>query len=123
MDNNKVIVNTISALARAKGTNIKQLEKELAFGNGMIGKWAKAPKSPPIDKLSKIADYLSVPLEYLITGHSQNIIDTAPKKESPTDPETDGLSADQLLALEMIKQMDSDTLRKFIKAAKAMLED
>lgn len=73
MDNNRLIVERIDKLAKSRNTTIKQVEKDLGFGNGMIGKWAKAPKSPPIDKLNKIANYFDVTLEYLIAGEAREI--------------------------------------------------
>lgn len=66
---NKTIVENIKSLSKAHNTNIKQLEKELGFGNGMIGKWANAPKSPPIDKIGKIAAFFGVSIEYVMSDH------------------------------------------------------
>lgn len=66
---NELIVENIRALAKKDNTSLTKIEAELGFGNGMIGKWAKAPKSPPHDKLVKIADYLSVPVSAL-TGEA-----------------------------------------------------
>ena len=46
-ERNKIIVNNIKTLATQRGTNIAAIERELIIGNGTIGKWAKAAKSPP----------------------------------------------------------------------------
>lgn len=101
MNNNKVIVETIDRLAKSRTTTIKQVEKALGFGNGMIGKWAKAPKSPPIDKLSKIADYFSVPLEYLLTG-------AMPQGKKEIAPTPKGESDNEKLLIELFRQLSPE---------------
>lgn len=65
-------VDLIRALAKQKGLSLTKLEEILGFGNGTIGKWAK--QSPSCDKLSAVADYLSVSIDYLYYG----------KEKSPT---------------------------------------
>ena len=65
-------VDLIRALAKKKGLSLTKLEEILGFGNGTIGKWAK--QSPSCDKLSAVADYLSVSIDYLYYG----------KEKSPT---------------------------------------
>lgn len=59
-ERNKIIVNNIKTLATQRGTNIAAIERELIIGNGTIGKWAKAAKSPPYETLYKIATYFGV---------------------------------------------------------------
>ena len=67
---NKIIVDNIRSLCKAKNTSITKLEEKLGFGNGSIGKWAKAPKSPPFAKLSLIANELNVPVSFLVDEYS-----------------------------------------------------
>lgn len=117
MNNNKVIVETIDRLAKSRNTTIKQVEKALGFGNGMIGKWAKAPKSPPIDKLSKIADYFSVPLEYLLTEAMPQGIKKAPGQEA------EGYTEQQKEAIKFVMSLPDEQLRQFIKVGRAMYGD
>lgn len=63
---NAEICNRIDSLASAKGTNIAQLEREIGFGNGKIGKWKNSPKSPTYDSLAAIASYFDTTVAYLV---------------------------------------------------------
>ena len=64
MSDNEKIVSRIDSLAKSKGTSIAEIERSVGFGNGKIGKWEKAPKSPPFESLSEL------PEEYKITSVS-----------------------------------------------------
>lgn len=55
---NKIIVQNIRSFAQIRGTSIKQIEKDLGLGNGMIGKWEDSKKSPPFETIEVIANYL-----------------------------------------------------------------
>lgn len=59
-------VELIRTLAKQKGVSLTKLEEILGFGNGTIGKWVK--QSPSCDKLSAVADFLSVSIDYLYYG-------------------------------------------------------
>lgn len=63
-------VDLIRTLAKEKGLSLTKLEEVLGFGNGTIGKWTK--QSPSCDKLSAVADYLSVSLDYLYYGKEKS---------------------------------------------------
>ena len=81
---NAELVEQIRKLARERKTSLTKIETDLKFGNGMIGKWAKAPKSPPYDKLRKIAEYLNISVESLV-GEEKTPAETGkrfPKKDS-----------------------------------------
>ena len=67
---NQAIVANIKDIATMRRTTIKQIEKDLGFGNGMIGKWKSAPKSPPFEKIEMIAAYLGVTVDDL-TGTAE----------------------------------------------------
>ncbi len=56
----------IKELANAKGLSLPNLESELGFGSGTIVKWDKS--TPNVDKLQKVANYLGVSIDYLVTG-------------------------------------------------------
>ena len=111
-----------------QGQSGADLSRALGLSNSVYSQWNTKKTKPRKSKLQAIAEYLDVSVSDLIGDDipepPQPEVAHIPKlvKKSP-DPETGGLSADQLLAVEMIKQMDDDTLRRFIKAAKAMLED
>ena len=44
LEKNAEIVKRIRELCKQSGISITTLEKALGYGNGSIGKWAKAPK-------------------------------------------------------------------------------
>jgi len=58
------IVNRIKVIAKLKKTNISNIEKELGFSNGSIGKWDL--NSPSCNKIIKLANYLNVSTDYLL---------------------------------------------------------
>jgi len=74
-----ISLDDLRELCREKGTNIKQMEKDLGMGNGVISRWYKRGTSPSYARLSQIAEYLEVPIE-TITGEG---------REAPEDPELD----------------------------------
>lgn len=54
----------IKELAKQKNISIRQIEENLNWGNGVIGRWKKA--KPSYDKLEAIADYFNVTVDYLL---------------------------------------------------------
>lgn len=52
----------IQCLCKENEISIRQLERELGFGNNTIGKWKTS--TPSIDKLQLVADYFGRPIEY-----------------------------------------------------------
>ena len=64
------IVNRLQAIVKERGTTFKQLERETGLGNGTIRRWEE--QSPRRDKLTKVADYLQVSLDYLVYGKSSS---------------------------------------------------
>lgn len=72
-------VELIRTLAKQKGVSITKLEEILGFGNGTIGKWVK--QSPSCDKLSSVANYLSVSIDYLYYGKEKNSPSELPEEE------------------------------------------
>ena len=60
----------IKELANKKGLSLPNLESELGFGSGTIVKWDKS--TPNVDKLQKVANYLGVSIDYLVTGEMED---------------------------------------------------
>lgn len=58
------IKEKIQLLCKENQTNIKTIEKTLAFGSGTINKWDKS--SPSIEKLMTVANYFKVSVAWLI---------------------------------------------------------
>lgn len=54
----------IKQLADEHHVSIRQLEKDLGFGNGVINRWKK--NTPGIDKVQAVADYFDVTTDYLL---------------------------------------------------------
>ena len=131
MSDNEKIVSRIDSLAKSKGTSIAEIERSVGFGNGKIGKWKKAPKSPPFESLLVVANHLETTIAYL-TGETDDPsagIKKAPipkdravsqEKQLPLDM-IDGLSDEQKELLALSKKMSDDELKRFIAAMKAML--
>ena len=59
-------VERVKSICKERKIPFSRLEKDLGFGNGYINQLKKG--SFPDDRLAKIASYLSVSVEYLLTG-------------------------------------------------------
>ena len=60
------LYENVKKAANAKGCSINRLEKELGFARSYIGKFKTI--TPSVDKIQKIADFLDVSTDYLMTG-------------------------------------------------------
>ena len=109
------MLDKIKALCKEKKTSVAKLEKQLGFGNGVIGRWDKSV--PSYERLAAVANALNVPVSYL-TGETDD--QSAGIKEEPA-PKKSELSIGQLELIELSSKMSDDELRKFIAAMKAML--
>lgn len=56
------IYEKIQFLCKENKISVRQLERELQFGNNTIGKWKTS--KPSIDKLQLVADYFNKPIDY-----------------------------------------------------------
>jgi transcriptional regulator with XRE-family HTH domain len=74
-------VDRIRTLANAQGLSLPALEVKLNLGNGTISRWSKS--APNTDKLSRVADYFHVSLDYLLGRAEKNPLD----KPEPTERE------------------------------------
>ncbi len=66
-----MLVERIKLLAEQKNYTIAELERLSGFGKATIAKWNSS--SPSAEKLFKVANILSVSMEYLISGETKNI--------------------------------------------------
>lgn len=64
------IVSRIQMKIKEKGLTIKALEQEVGIGNGTIRRWDE--RSPQCDKLSAVANYLNISLDWLVFGKTEN---------------------------------------------------
>lgn len=92
------------------------------ISSGSYSQWNTGMHSPSLKKLQKAALVLGVPVEYLLYGDAPAASEGA--KKAP-DPEIEGVMKDEDLkeAVELLKKMDKETLRIFIKAARGALEN
>ncbi len=58
-----MLYETIKELCAERGINVSQLEKELHFGTGTIGKWSQS--SPSIEKVMAVAEYFDISVDQL----------------------------------------------------------
>ena len=66
-------VERIKAICKERKIAISTLEKACGFANGYIGQLKKG--SVPDDRLIKIANYLNVSHDFLMTGEESSITD------------------------------------------------
>lgn len=107
------VIDNINALLKEKGINGAELSRMIGVSSAVYSQWNRKVTKPSNKNIAKVASALGVPVSYL-TGEDQ--------KEKPPAPggELTGLRKE---AWDLIEAMGDDTLRKFIKAAKAMLEE
>lgn len=107
-EQNEIIVNNIRTFAASRRTNIATIERELGIGNGTIGKWTKAAKSPPYETLYKIATYFGVTVAELTGEADEKGIKNSPGTDHSAEADElrakiiaslDGLSLDTLESL------------------------
>lgn len=60
-----MLFENVSRLCDEKRISIFELERQLAIGNGTIGKWKNRGQSPRYKTLKLIADYFGVTLDEL----------------------------------------------------------
>lgn len=77
------MIDKIKALCKEKKTSVAKLEKQLGFGNGVIGRWDKSV--PSYERLAAVASALDVSVAYL-TGETDDP-SAGVKEERPADGE------------------------------------
>ena len=80
-------VDLVKSICKERRIPISKLEKDLGYANGYIGQLRKG--TFPANRLSEIAQYLSVPVEYLMNGGKEN-------KKAPTEDGERSVSDDEL---------------------------
>lgn len=65
-DTQKILARIQNALADRGITQTKMM-KELSFSSGLFTQWRKEYQKPKLDSLKKIATYLKLPIEYLVS--------------------------------------------------------
>ena len=120
MSDNEKIVSRIDSLAKSKGTSIAEIERSVGFGNGKIGKWKKAPKSPPFESLSVVANHLETTIAYL-TGETDDPSAGIKKDPIPKDGAVGSAKQKLLDALDGLSDSQLEKLIGIIEEAKKLL--
>lgn len=108
------MLDKIKALCKEKKTSISKLEKQLGFGNGVIGRWDKSV--PSYERLAAVANALDVPVAYL-TGEADDLSAGIKKDPEQEFGDVSSLSAAKKDAWEWLLEHDDETIRRFIKSA------
>lgn len=100
-----------------------QLSKELECSQSSIKNWIDGENIPHKKTRQRIADHFGITLAEL-DGDELPVLPPEGAKKAP-DPEIEGVMEDEDLkeAVELLKKMDKETLRIFIKAARGALEN
>lgn len=96
------VFERIQLLAKKQGKSVKDVSRELGFGESTIYKWKT--QSPKAEYLEKIADYFNVSLDYLQgrtdNPNMSNAEDIPMSKQVMMRMDTDGLSEQELDEIE-----------------------
>lgn len=79
------LYENVKEAANSKGYSINKLEKELGFARSYISKFRKI--TPSADKIQKIADFLGVTSEFLLTGADENGLTVKDNRDISKDVE------------------------------------
>lgn len=93
------LVERVKMIASKQGFTLSQLEQHLGFGTRTIYKWDKS--SPSIEKVLAVANFLNVPLSWLVTGKY----------------ETNVVSHSFLERYEMLSDTDKEKIDHFIEVS------
>ncbi len=78
------LYENVREASKEKGYSINRLEKELGFARSYIGKFKTI--TPSIDKIQKIADFLDVTTDYLMSGDkAENILTSKDNRDIAKD--------------------------------------
>lgn len=103
------MLDKIKALCKEKKTSISKLEKQLGFGNGVIGRWDKSV--PSYERLAAVANALDVPVAYL-TGEPDS--PSAGIKKDPI-PKDEAVSPAAQEILDFLDSASGEELADVIK--------
>ena len=106
-----------------RGYSAYRLAKILGVSNQGVLNWLEGGNVPHKKTRQKIAEHFGITLAEL-DGDELPVLPTEGAKKAP-DPEIEGGMEDEDLkeAVELLKKMDKETLRIFIKAARGALEN
>ena len=103
------MLDKIKALCKEQKTSIFKLEKQLGFGNGVIGRWDKSV--PSYERLAAVANALDVQVSYL-TGETDD--PSAGIKKDPI-PKDEAVSPAAQEILDFLDSASGEELADVIK--------
>lgn len=112
------MLDKIKALCKEKKTSVARLEKQLGFGNGVIGRWDKSV--PSYERLTAVADALDVSVAYL-TGETDDPSAGIKKDPIPRDEVVSPAKQKLLDALDGLSDEQCEKLVGIIEEAKKLL--
>lgn len=106
-----------------RGYSAYRLAKILGVSNQGVLNWLEGENVPHKKTRQRIADHFGITLAEL-DGDELPVLPPDGAKKAP-DPKIEGVMEDEDLkeAVELLKKMDKETLRIFIKAARGALEN
>ena len=109
------IVTRINALLAKKNISKAEFYEKCNLTSASYSNWNTGKTRPKLKNIERIARFLGVTSEYLLYGDGA-------EKESAPDPKTEGAKWDNdedfKEAVALLKKMDKETLRVFVKAAR-----
>lgn len=110
-------VERVKAICKERKIPISKLERDLGYANGYIGQLRKGVF--PADRLSAIADYLSVSITYLMTGEEEKkpILNTKDERDIAKDLERMMSNLERADGLMFDGNPMSDEARESMRAA------
>lgn len=117
-----VFNDKIKPLFDSSGMTDKEIETALGLPRGVIYKWKSGKYKSYKDYLSQISNYFHVSIDYLMgIDTTKSLVEAEGIKKAP-DPKTEGARWDNdedfKEAVALLKKMDKETLRVFVKAAR-----
>ena len=113
------LYENVKNVAKAKGYSINKLEKELGFSRSYILKFKTI--TPSAEKIQKIADFLGVSSDYLITGEEKEGEEKYYSNDETAQVAQEIFENKELRALfDVQKDMDPEDLRALHNMALAL---
>ena len=100
------LYENVKQAAQVKGYSINKLEQELGFARSYIGKFKTI--TPSADKIQRIADFLDVSSEYLMTGKESQKKEVSPLTKRDEKEINDILSNTEVLLQQEGLMFDGD---------------
>ena len=112
-------VARINALLAKKDIAKAEFYEKCGVTSASFSQWNTGKSKPRLKNIERIANFLGVSSEYLLYGEESPAQDT--KKERLADGEA--LSDTQSEAIEFVKSLPDDKLKRFLRLAKAAFEE